>query len=168
MPDYLMTGAADYHPLRDSLQAQNWKTSDRETRRIMLQISQRLRMSQNLPPSEAEWLVNLDYLTEEDGKQFPLWDLCILDNLWTHYSDGQFGFSIQAQIWQELQRDYALFAEAVGWSMGKMDWRTYSELLFEITAPEGHLPAAPFYTKKGLAVGWVASLSLRLKECQEQ
>lgn len=171
MPDYIITGAANYTQLRDCLQAGEWELGDRETGRIVLGIAEKLRSPEGLSKADKKSSPPINYLTEEDWQKFPCEDVYILDRLWSDYSNGHFGFTVQAQIWQEVNGDYALFAEGVGWSMGDaVAWFTYSELNFDLSAPEGHLPAAPFYTNlkttKGLGVGWAANLALRLDECQ--
>ena len=175
MSDYLTTAAADYSRLRDLLQAGRWRDADEQTGSLMLEIARNLRTARKLSRKlasklvtiDANWLAKLDYLTEEDCQEFPCQDLYIIDRLWNRYSESQFGFSIQAQLWNESGRDYALFADIVDWRQGSSDsWRSYSELDFTPNAPEGHLPAAPFYTDAGLAVGWSAALASRLRDCQ--
>lgn len=169
MPDSLITGAANYTQLYHFLEAGEWERSDRETGRIVLQIAQHLRSPNSVTQSNTK--SSIAYLGEEDWHQFPCEDLHILDRLWTDYSNGHFGFSVQSQIWKEVNGDYSSFAEVVGWSMGdSVSWYAYCDLNFDLSAPEGHLPAAPFYTNlkttKGLGVGWAASLRWRLDECQ--
>ncbi|NER32860.1 MAG: GUN4 domain-containing protein [Oscillatoria sp. SIO1A7] len=170
MSDYLTSPAADYSRLRDLLQAGLWRDADEQTSLLMLEIARDLRLarivSSKLSQRDAEWLAKLDYLTEEDCQEFPCQDLYIIDRLWNQYSDRQFGFSIQAQLWNESGRDYAIFADIVGWRQGSSDsWVFYEDLDFTSNAPEGHLPAAPFYSAN-LAVGWSAAMASRLRDCQ--
>ncbi len=168
MPDSVIIGTINYTQLRDFLNAGEWEHSDRETGRIMLEIAQTLRGGNSLSKADAQWLARLDYLTEDDSQEFPGADLCLIDRLWMEYSRGHFGFTVQSQIWQQQQQDYGKFAEAVGWAIaGGMGWRNYSDLIFHLRAPAGHLPARPFYTEEGLGVGWALNLASRLDECQE-
>ena len=104
-----------------------------------------------------------DQVTEHLMRQLSV-DLLILDELWTRFSDGRFGFSIQSQIWQELgcivtippdykygmawetgDSDVALekahkFAQRVGWMNDLGEWIKYENLDFSLNAPYGHLP----------------------------
>lgn len=91
-------------------------------------------------------------------------DLLILDELWTRFSDGRFGFSVQSRIWQEVgcliatppDYNYGLgwesgdsdvelekvhrFAQRVGWMHDRGEWVGYESLAFSLDAPYGHLP----------------------------
>jgi hypothetical protein len=35
--------------------------------------------------------------------------------------------------------------DSVGWGLHR-DWQRYSDVIFSLLAPVGHLPAAPFFT----------------------
>lgn len=121
----------DYTQLRSLLEAGNWKEADRETARVMLQASGQ---------EERGWL------DEEDMKNLPSTDLQTIDQLWVRYSNGKFGFSVQKRIWKSIggKDDYnneviGLFSELVGWRKEET-WLNYSEITFDLNAPEGHLP----------------------------
>jgi hypothetical protein len=168
MTDSLIIGTVNYMQLREFLKAEEWERGDRETGRIMLEIAKILRIQKKPSKADAQWLARLDYLTEEDSQQFPCADLSLMDCLWMDYSQGHFGFTIQSQIWQQQQQDYGQFAQTVGWAVsGGIEWRSYAELIFDLSAPAGQLPAKPFYTEGGLGVGWTKNLASRLEDCQE-
>jgi GUN4-like/TIR domain len=120
----------DYKPLQDMLKAKQWKEADRETRRVMCAAMGR---------QEEGWL------RVEDIKKFPCADLRTIDQLWVKYSDGQFGFSVQKKIWQECgsptdyNKDWEKFGDRTGWRMNN-DWISYSDVTFDTTSPQGHLP----------------------------
>ena len=123
----------DYRPLQRLLQQQKWKDADEETYRRMLEATKR----------EKE-----GWLRIEDAKNFPRADLRTIDRLWVKYSRGQFGFSVQEQIWLDLGgklRQYDSktgyqFCDRVGWRKnGK--WLSYNECMFNTNALQGHLPA---------------------------
>jgi hypothetical protein len=167
MPDSLIIGTVNYTQLREILNAGEWERGDRETGRILLEIAQTLRGGDSLSKADARWLTRLDYLTEDDSLNLPCADLCLIDRLWMDSSEGHFGFTIQSQIWQQQQQDYAQFAQTVGWAVsGGIEWRNYAELIFDLSAPAGHFPAKPFYTEEGLGVGWAGNLASRLDDCQ--
>ena len=77
----------DYTPLRDLLAAGKWKEADLETTRAMAQAAGR---------EKFEWL------RKEDLDKFSCEDLRIIDLLWLESSQGQFGFSLQKEIYQNL------------------------------------------------------------------
>ncbi|BAZ18688.1 GUN4 domain protein (plasmid) [Calothrix sp. NIES-4071] len=89
-------------------------------------------------------------------------DLPILDELWTKFSHGRFGLSVQSKIWRSIDcliaappdYNYAAcwesgdsdvqfervenFAQQVGWLNSNGLW--YMNLDFSLNAPYGHLP----------------------------
>ena len=117
----------DYTQLRNLLAAGNWKEADLETCRIMLKISNR---------GEKGWLDNESILN------LPCQDLLTVDRLWVKYSRGRFGFSVQQQIWQEINESTLIaFAERVGWRV-EGNWLIdyHSDFTFSLNASKGHLP----------------------------
>ncbi|NEO54148.1 MAG: hypothetical protein F6K54_14310 [Okeania sp. SIO3B5] len=124
----------EYTQLRKLLIAQNWKEADKETARLILQVSGQ---------EERGWL------TKEDMQKFPSTDLKIIDELWFKHSNGKFGFSVQKQIWLMLGGQigyndhdvYNKFGENVGWYVkDKNEWLLWREHTFSLNAPQGHLP----------------------------
>ncbi|NER37401.1 MAG: hypothetical protein F6J93_26120 [Oscillatoria sp. SIO1A7] len=119
----------DYAHLRDLLAAGKWREADEETAKKMLEVA-----------GQRDWL------DIEDIDNFPCSDLRTIDRLWVKYSDGRFGFSVQARIYRELggTRDYdsktwEAFGDRVGWrSQG--EWMSYKSLTYRNTAPRAHLP----------------------------
>ncbi|PMB01494.1 hypothetical protein CEN45_02685 [Fischerella thermalis CCMEE 5198] len=82
---------------------------------------------------------------KEHIKEFPCQDLRTIDALWTKYSQGHFGFSMQKHIWLELGAEIdkyteCLLGDRVGWRI-KQEWLKYSDLNFSLNAPQGHLPS---------------------------
>lgn len=94
-------------------------------------------------------------------------ELKTIDNLWTKYSNGRFGFSVQNKIFLESggkrfnidQKSHSKkegreqlesvkkFGDKVGWRenaellrAGKRQWIPYHRLTFNDLAPRGHLP----------------------------
>ncbi len=114
----------DYTKLRDLLAGGEWREADEETARVMLKVADR---------EEEGWL------DSDSIKIFPCEDLRTIDQLWVKYSQGHFGFSVQKQIYQEVQEDYGKFGDRVGWRV-KETWIYYSDTTFGLDAPMGHLP----------------------------
>lgn len=123
----------DYTQLKDLLKARKWKEADLETLNLMLKITNR----------EAE-----GYLLEDD-QTFPCDVLKKLDQLWVDASGGKFGFSVQKRIYIEdcngppdgqfNTATWNCFIDKVGWRTGN-SFVHYSEVIFDINAPAGHLP----------------------------
>ncbi|HAZ49894.1 MAG TPA: hypothetical protein DDW76_26745 [Cyanobacteria bacterium UBA11369] len=127
----------DYTKLRDLLAAGKWQDADVETAMVMLQAAGK---------SEGIWL------QKEDLEKISCEDFRTLDQLWTKYSNGRFGFSAQKRIWESVggkagAYDYEIFkqfSDRVGWyEKEKNLWKAYDELTFNLNAPEGHLPVVP-------------------------
>ncbi|HEY9742985.1 MAG TPA: serine/threonine-protein kinase [Coleofasciculaceae cyanobacterium] len=134
----------DYTNLRDLLASGQWKEADRETLSVMLRAANRERRG---------------YLDTMSIEQFPCKDLRTIDRLWVKYSNGCFGFSVQRCLWESGggkpgkydRRIYRKFGERVGWLKWENkwlrlkkeeQWLSYSEITFDLNAPQGHLPRA--------------------------
>ncbi len=69
-----------------------------------------------------------------------------INQLWLHYSDGKFGFSVQKEIYESLggteeynEQVWRNFCDRIGWRKeGK--YIMYSDLTFNLKAPQAHLP----------------------------
>lgn len=113
----------DYQELEKLLKNQEWKKADEMTAKLMFKVVNR----------EKE-----GYLNTEHIEDFPCEDLRTIDQLWVHYSNSKFGFSIQKRIWLENggtldKYDYEVwkkFAAKTGWYHPQnSDWRTYTEFM---------------------------------------
>ena len=123
----------NYTKLRDLLQAQKWQEADNETYLVMIQA---------VGKEEGDWFSSDELLN------FPCTDLRTIDNLWVKYSNGHFGFSVQKRIYLEVggkpdgKYDKAAFqklGDRIGWRV-KNSWIPYSQVTFDTSSPEGHLP----------------------------
>lgn len=139
----------DYRKLRDLLAAGQWKEADEETASRMLEVVGQ---------------TGRNYLLAKELETFPCEDLHTLDQLWVHYSEGHFGFSVQNRIWQSVNNDKDEFGEQVGWYVND-NWLIYEDLTFTLNATQGHLPYGSWRLCKW-AVGGVSRLFLRLKICK--
>ena len=77
---------ADYGPLLKALQDGEWEEADQLTRDMLIWIG-----------GPAMRKRNFVYFAEVP--RLPLKDMRTIDNLWTTYSKGKFGYSVQRQIW---------------------------------------------------------------------
>jgi serine/threonine protein kinase len=156
----------DYRKLEDLLKQGKWEEADSETTKVMLAVSNR---------TSEGWLTGLDL------DNFPCEDLRTIDRLWVKYSNDRFGFSVQAKIYRELggTRDYNervwdAFGDRVGWRV-KKGWIYYSGIIFDLKAPQGHLPILVWWGRGNLSgyvrgmvvmgerIGWISS---RIKNCK--
>ncbi|MEL6456815.1 MAG: GUN4 domain-containing protein [Cyanobacteria bacterium J06636_27] len=142
----LVSDIVRYQPLRDMLAAKKWEEADTETIRLIADIAGHDDL-EDFRPAEVQ--------------HFPCVQLQVIDNLWLTYSEGRFGFSIQARIYQEvggniettIEQDSKIiqkWGERLGWRENNR-WKKCDELDWSLKAPEGSHPArwwnSPFGSK---------------------
>jgi serine/threonine protein kinase len=115
----------DYTQLQRLLAASKWQAADLETQALMCR-------AMGKPPASYLLLGEID--------RFPCEDLEMLDRLWTKFSDGRFGFSVQKQIYEAAGKEYQIFCDRLGWPVHNPNF-TDSWLQFSLRAPVGHLPS---------------------------
>ncbi|BAY44386.1 GUN4-like family protein [Scytonema sp. HK-05] len=135
-----------YKKLQDLLAAGNLREADWETIRVIQTITKE---------------PDLAAITPDDMREFPCDELRVIDGLWTKYSQGRFGFSVQIQTYQSvggsfdttINQDNTViekFGEVVGWRVdGK--WLKCDDLDYTLAAPVGCHPSrwwnSPFGSK---------------------
>jgi serine/threonine protein kinase len=140
----------DYQPLQNLLSRQQWKEADLETWGLLCDAIGKRRRS---------------YLYPQELTQLPCADLLTIDRLWVKYSKDQFGFSIQSQIYENVERDYGKFCDQIG-------WLTYNPhnpsegLQFKLSAPSGHLPSR-IWTAGSKWWQHAEVIADKFKECDE-
>ncbi len=124
--------------LQQLLNSKNWSAADQETRRLLSP------QKDLFGPNAAT--IPLDLIQE-------------IDRAWLVASDGRFGLSVQAKIWQKVIASHPnkeetaanTFGDRVGWKLKvprtendfiSSDWLNESELNYSLQAPVGHLPWA--------------------------
>lgn len=123
----------DYSRLRQLLWLQQWEAADKETERLILTT-----LSRDMHPLVDSSLV----------LQLNCVDLQTIDALWAKYSQGQFGFFAQYQVYVQCEQRADDCLRTLGWqeSMGIGDVslltrrKSYRDLEFSLEAPIGHLP----------------------------
>ncbi|KAJ1454360.1 hypothetical protein M885DRAFT_521897 [Pelagophyceae sp. CCMP2097] len=84
-----------------------------------------------------------------DVNSLPKEDMATMENLWMHYSDGKFGFTVQKRIWRQQGDNFEKFCTKIMWtkedadtgSERKRKWFGTSEFIYNLEdAPKGHLP----------------------------
>ena len=118
------------------LQGKEWEKADRETKELILY---------------AVGKDSVEHLFLNDLRNFPGDDLLAIDGLWTKYSNGHYGFSIQKQIYVECggkldfsspsSETWNKFCDRTAWkSEGKLV--DYPQPFFDnnFMREKGHLP----------------------------
>ncbi|MEP0870832.1 GUN4 domain-containing protein [Trichocoleus desertorum AS-A10] len=150
----------DYTRLRDLLQAGDWNGADFATYLIMTRAMSEEVFDLDLAAThlligalrEDALPLDLRDLWYLEPLSFPCTDLKTIDRLWTKYSNGRFGFSVQKKIYLEcggkpycsLYSDdkawWHQFCDRVGWRKNN-EWVEYYDFYYSSTeAPIGHLP----------------------------
>lgn len=134
-------GTASFERLETLLEEQKWEEADQETLKQLVAI---------VGQQEEGWLDSASV------QQLPCDALRYVDGLWYRSSNGHFGFGVQAQIYRSFGGEpvdsvdvdnkfddeaYDRFMEHVGWK--KKDGAVIfpNVATFDISAPQGHLPA---------------------------
>ena len=130
-----VSGVYRYEDLQKYLKDGKWFEADKETVKLVLAIAGESEL-ENLRPDEIE---HIDCS-----------ELQVIDRLWSHYSDGHFGFSLQAKIYQDLggnqqttieQNSQLIekWGERLGWRKNG-SWIKCSDLDYSEQAAKGGLP----------------------------
>mmetsp|Transcript_56472 Transcript_56472/g.82865 ORF Transcript_56472/g.82865 Transcript_56472/m.82865 type:complete len:284 (+) Transcript_56472:14-865(+) len=96
---------ADYVPLLTALQLEKWEAADQLTRDMLIWIG-----------GEGTRERNFVYFAEAKG--LPMKDMKTIDDLWTVYSKGKFGYSVQKKIWlsKKVNGDFNKFVTEINWN----------------------------------------------------
>jgi hypothetical protein len=136
----------DYNQLRDLLGKKAWQEADQETVRIILQVAQDAKRQKN------------GWLTAKDIEKFSCSDLCMIDRLWVEASQGNFGFTVQRNIWLNVygergkfdRETFRNFGDVVGWRIDGNWLRDYYQIFnFPEVLPKGRLPSLRFPHAEG-------------------
>ena len=80
------------------------------------------------------------YVFYSEVKNMSSKDLQTIDRLWTIYSTGRFGFSIQAKILKSVGKKYELMWPKIGWKKEGLWTRYPGSFRWSLDAPDGHMP----------------------------
>ncbi|NJK55574.1 MAG: trypsin-like serine protease [Pleurocapsa sp. SU_5_0] len=131
----------DYTRLRDLLEQGKWSEADLHTYQLVEQI---IKSAKN---DNKHVFIELKTIAK-----YSCPDIRTVDSLWKKYSNDQFGFSPQQEVWQSVNQDgdfstqtWRRFATEVGWKKGDTingsGYLLYDQLEFEPSkAPPGQLP----------------------------
>ena len=112
-----------------------FKEADQETSKILLTLAKR---------ESRGWL------DKAQVENLACEELLTLDQLWFQGTNGRFGFSVQKNLYWEIQGNFdhdndnwRTFCTRIGWRKNNR-MVNYKDLNFTIWAPEGHLPMMGF------------------------
>ncbi|GEM_PF-5893546 len=157
------TQGVDYQKLQQLLKDNKWKEADYETYKLMLIV---------LKKKEG------DHIYQQDLKIFSCEDFTLIDQLWSEYSQGRFGFTKQREIWFDCggksgvydDKIAQLFGDRIGWKR-RNSWLNYNDLIFNLNAPFGHLPLIRVqYGGKSILFSRkiIHLIASKLEECERQ
>lgn len=120
----------DYSALETALKTGEFRVADDLTRALLIELAGE--------DAEAREFV---YFTEVAN--IPVKDLKTIDNLWTTYSEGKFGYSVQRKIWKQNKEQWGKFFKQLDWTTGENNsYRSWAnnEYIYSMEAKNGHLP----------------------------
>nr|YP_010471003.1 hypothetical protein N4M48_pgp189 [Synarthrophyton patena]UVF62832.1 hypothetical protein [Synarthrophyton patena] len=118
----------NYIELKESLITNNFKKANNLTQKYLRELAGLNNKN------DRQWLYFTDIL------RIPAKDLQTIDTLWKIYSEGQFGFSIQRNIWLYNNQNWDKLWHRIGWKINNTTVRYPNEFVWDNTAPIGHLP----------------------------
>jgi GUN4-like/ARM-like repeat domain, GUN4-N terminal len=121
------TAGVEYQELQRLLAERDWQAADKLTNLKLCELAGPVAL-------QRQWL----YFT--DLNSIPSLDLQTIDQLWLVHSEGQFGFSVQREMWLATQKNWDKLWPKIGWKSGN-NWTRYpGGFTWDLTAPRGHLP----------------------------
>ncbi len=117
----------DYSLLQKELLQQNFEEADRFTSKKLRELAG--------PDAEQRGYV---YFSEVEN--MPGVDLVTLDRLWIVFSQGKFGFSVQAKLLETVDNRYEKLWPRIGWKKDGIWTRYPNAFTWSIEAPVGHMP----------------------------
>jgi hypothetical protein len=96
--------------------------------------------SEHLRQLAGEAAVKRGYVYYSEVSTMPAADLESLDRLWVCYSQGRFGFSVQARLLQVCEGQWERLWPRLGWKLDGTWTRYPGSFIWSLEAPEGHMP----------------------------
>ena len=117
----------DYSTLQLKLLKQEFEEADRLTSSYLRKLAGKVAESRG-------------YVFYSEVKNIPGKDLVTIDRLWNIYSQGKFGFSVQAKLLKSVGKRYDLLWPKIGWKNEGIWTRYPSSFCWSLKAPDGHMP----------------------------
>ena len=117
----------DYSPLQQALLEERFEEADRLTSAFLRQLA-------------GEQAERRGYVYFSEVLSMRGLDLVTMDRLWIAYSQGRFGFTVQARLLTTLNGRYDKLWPRIGWKKEGV-WTRYPKAFdWSLKAPEGHMP----------------------------
>jgi hypothetical protein len=126
-----MRSVDDYKILEDLLKKQAWLEANKVTRSFLL--------------SEIS-LCESGHFANDVADPIFYKQLSTIDELWSKYTNGRFGFTAQFNLFKKFGKDKNDFYGEVGWLVNGQ-WAFYEQLSFHSKAPFAHLPILNWHGK---------------------
>tara|TARA_Y100000589_G_scaffold326095_1_gene365251 strand:- start:461 stop:1180 length:720 start_codon:yes stop_codon:yes gene_type:complete len=117
----------DYSELQLNLLEQDFEEADRLTSSYLRKMAGKVAEKRG-------------YVFYSEVKNMSDVDLISIDRLWNIYSQGKFGFSIQAKLLKNVGKRYELLWPKIGWKIDGIWTRYPSSFDWSLQAPDGHMP----------------------------
>ena len=117
----------DYTPLQQALLEERFEDADRFTSAFLRKLA-------------GEQAERRGYVYFSEVLPMRGLDLVTIDRLWIAYSQGRFGFTVQARLLATLSGRYDKLWPRIGWKQEGV-WTRYPNAFdWSLKAPEGHMP----------------------------
>ena len=117
----------DYSPMQRALLAEDFEEADRLTSCVLRELA-------------GDQAVKRGYVYFSEVPPMEGLDLTTLDRLWIAYSQGRFGFTVQARLLRALEGRYDRLWPRIGWKLDGTWTRYPGAFQWSMDAPEGHMP----------------------------
>ena len=117
----------DYTHLQQALLREHFEEADRLTSCALRELA-------------GEKAVQRGYVYFSEVPPMESLDLTTIDRLWVAYSQGRFGFTVQARLLSALGGRYERLWPKIGWKNEGVWTRYPGSFLWSMDAPEGHMP----------------------------
>ena len=117
----------NYDDLQVNLLEQNFEEADRLTSLYLRKLAGKVAEKRG-------------YVFYSEVKNMSEIDLITIDRLWNIYSQGKFGFSVQAKLLKSVNKRYDLLWPKIGWKNDGIWTRYPAAFCWSLNAPEGHMP----------------------------
>jgi GUN4-like len=121
------TNGVDYQPLQQLLAAQDWLEADKLHNLKFCEAAGTSALAR-------KWI----YFTEVNLVSIA--DLRTINALWMAHSQGQFGYSVQREVWLAMGQNWQKFWPKIHWKDGNSWTRYPGGFDWSLAAPRGHLP----------------------------
>ena len=117
----------DYSPLQQALLEERFEEADRLTSVFLRKLA-------------GEQAERRGYVYFSEVMPMSGLDLVTMDRLWIAYSQGRFGFTVQARLLATLNGRYVKLWPRIGWKQEGVWTRYPGAFDWSLKAPEGHMP----------------------------